>query len=103
MLAKIVNDNAGYLDGRGGLWFFASKLAPMYGLAPTFNPLFKHCYPVASMYQAYSRKPKQLLANIGSARDMPITVRPQGPVGAQASVRDGLTRGQCSLAWVGAA
>ncbi|TWS03029.1 hypothetical protein FIV36_17090, partial [Pseudomonas extremaustralis] len=96
MPAKIVNDNAALQRVRVAWVFFASKLAPMYGLAPTFNPLFKHCYPVASMYQAYSRKPKQLLANIGSARDMPITVRPQGPVGAQASVRDGLTRGQCS-------
>ncbi|TWS00098.1 hypothetical protein FIV36_28630, partial [Pseudomonas extremaustralis] len=63
MLAKIVNDDACNQDARGALRFFASKLAPMYGLAPTFNPLFKHCYPVASMYQAYSRKPKQLLAN----------------------------------------
>ncbi|MNE04616.1 hypothetical protein D3C80_971530 [compost metagenome] len=35
----------------------ASKLAPMYGLAPTVYLLFKHCYPVASMYKAYSRKP----------------------------------------------
>ncbi|MDG2971290.1 hypothetical protein PUN49_30320, partial [Pseudomonas extremaustralis] len=63
MLAKSVNDNACIQDERGVFEYFASKLAPMYGLAPTFNPLFKHCYPVASMYQAYSRKPKQLLAN----------------------------------------
>ncbi len=28
MLAKIVNDNAGHLTPRGGLRFFASKLAP---------------------------------------------------------------------------
>ncbi|AHC36253.1 hypothetical protein J2X88_002261 [Pseudomonas extremaustralis] len=28
MLAKIVNDNAGILDARGDLKFFASKLAP---------------------------------------------------------------------------
>ena len=103
MLAKNVLTTRSSSMPALSLTTFASKLAPMYGLAPTFNPLFKHCYPVASMYQAYSRKPKQLLANIGSARDMPITVRPQGPVGAQASVRDGLTRGQCSLAWVGAA
>jgi len=29
----------------------------MYGLTSTVYPLFEHCYPVASMYQAYSRKP----------------------------------------------
>ncbi|PRB93392.1 hypothetical protein, partial [Pseudomonas cedrina] len=34
--------------GAFSLATFASKLAPMYGLAPTFNPLFKHWYPVAS-------------------------------------------------------
>ncbi|KRP69041.1 hypothetical protein TX23_24240, partial [Pseudomonas paralactis] len=56
MLAKNVNDNACFLNKRGAFEFFASKLAPMYGLAPTVNPLFKHWYPVASMYQAYSRK-----------------------------------------------
>ncbi len=28
MLAKNVNDNAGFLDAHGVLWFFASKLAP---------------------------------------------------------------------------
>ncbi|MDB5726732.1 MAG: hypothetical protein JWQ16_3486 [Novosphingobium sp.] len=33
---------------------------------------------------------------------MPITFRPQGPVGAKASIRDGLTWGQCFLAGVGA-
>ena len=34
----------------------AGKPAPMYGLAPTVKPAFQHCYPAASMYQAYSRK-----------------------------------------------
>lgn len=34
---------------------------------------------------------------------MPITFRPQGPVAAQASIRDGLTWGQCSSARVEAA
>jgi hypothetical protein len=28
LLAKVVNDDAGILDERGGLRFFASKLAP---------------------------------------------------------------------------
>ncbi len=28
LLAKDVNANAGFLDKRGVLWFFASKLAP---------------------------------------------------------------------------
>ena len=28
MLAKVVNDDVGCLDGRGALGFFASKLAP---------------------------------------------------------------------------
>ncbi|RZO01360.1 hypothetical protein EKG40_27550, partial [Pseudomonas moorei] len=39
MLAMIDNDNAGWQVPRGVLRFIASKLAPMYGLAPTFNPL----------------------------------------------------------------
>ncbi|QFG29952.1 hypothetical protein F6476_12470 [Pseudomonas umsongensis] len=38
MLAMVVNDNEGSLAPRGALRFFASMLAPMYGLAPTFNP-----------------------------------------------------------------
>src|SRR5437868_12433489 len=33
---------------------------------------------------------------------MPITFRPLRPVGAQASIRDGLTWGQCFLAGAGA-
>ncbi|RZO06191.1 hypothetical protein EKG40_18620, partial [Pseudomonas moorei] len=35
----VVNDNVGHLTPRGALRFIASRLAPMYGLAPTFNPL----------------------------------------------------------------
>ena len=31
--AMVVNDDAGQLIPRGGLWFFASKLAPTGGLA----------------------------------------------------------------------
>ncbi|MGN7442651.1 hypothetical protein [Pseudomonas lactis] len=31
MLAKNVNDNAGFLDERGAFGFFASKLAPTKG------------------------------------------------------------------------
>jgi len=31
LLAKVVNDNAGILEGRGALGFFASKLAPTEG------------------------------------------------------------------------
>jgi hypothetical protein len=33
MLAKNVNDDAGILDARGVLWFFASMLAPTGGVA----------------------------------------------------------------------
>ena len=39
MFAKNVNDNACSLNERGARKFFARKLAPMYGLAPTVNPL----------------------------------------------------------------
>ncbi|RZO02583.1 hypothetical protein EKG40_26245, partial [Pseudomonas moorei] len=35
----VVNDNACLLTQRGVYKSIASKLAPMYGLAPTFNPL----------------------------------------------------------------
>ena len=45
MLARIVNDNAGCLIHSGALRLFASKLAPMYGLAPTFNPAFQTLVP----------------------------------------------------------
>ena len=45
MLAKKVNDNARVLNKRGACTFFASKLAPMYGLAPTFNPAFQTLVP----------------------------------------------------------
>ena len=45
MLAKNVNDNACFLNRRGACEFFASKLAPMYGLAPTFNPAFQTLVP----------------------------------------------------------
>ncbi|MNO86457.1 hypothetical protein D3C76_778530 [compost metagenome] len=38
MLAMVVNDEAGCLIPRGALSSIASRLAPMYGLAPTFNP-----------------------------------------------------------------
>ena len=39
LLAIMANDNAVSLIPRGVLGFIASELAPMYGLAPTFNPL----------------------------------------------------------------
>ena len=45
MLAKNVNGDAGVLNARGALRLFASKLAPMYGLAPTFNPAFQTLVP----------------------------------------------------------
>jgi hypothetical protein len=32
MLAKVINDNAGCLNVRGALWFFASELAPTGGV-----------------------------------------------------------------------
>jgi hypothetical protein len=38
MLAIEANDNAGNLTPRDALRFIANRLAPMYGLAPTFNP-----------------------------------------------------------------
>ncbi|WP_232917551.1 hypothetical protein, partial [Pseudomonas carnis] len=56
LLAKNYQTPRSFRKPALSLTFFASKLAPMYGLAPTFNPLFKHWYPVASMYQAYPRK-----------------------------------------------
>jgi hypothetical protein len=37
MLAMVVNDNAGSLNPRSGLWFFASMLAPT-GLNPISYP-----------------------------------------------------------------
>ena len=63
-----------------------ARPAPMYGLAP-------HCQPALLLNTAARlhlcirpvRGSAWLLANIGSAREMPITFRPQGPVGAQAS------------------
>ncbi len=45
MLAKNVNDDACSLNKRGACEFFARKLAPMYGLAPTFNPAFQTLVP----------------------------------------------------------
>ena len=45
MLAKNVNDNAVNQIDRVAWTFFASKLAPMYGLAPTFNPAFQTLVP----------------------------------------------------------
>ncbi len=39
LLAKIVNDNAGILNARGALRFFASKLAPTGVSARLFNCL----------------------------------------------------------------
>ncbi|AKA86230.1 hypothetical protein VO64_5684 [Pseudomonas synxantha] len=38
MLAKIVNDNAGILDGRNAYGFFASKLAPTGSARQSSNP-----------------------------------------------------------------
>ena len=45
MLAKIVNDNAGIVYERVALEFFASKLAPMYGLALHCQPAFQTLVP----------------------------------------------------------
>ena len=45
MLAKIANDNADNQMKPTRFTLFASKLAPMYGLAPTFNPAFQTLVP----------------------------------------------------------
>src|SRR5690606_23355337 len=46
----------GYFSGILGI--FACGQAPMYGLARCCQPCLEHGYPVASMYQACSRKPR---------------------------------------------
>ena len=45
MLAKNVNDNEGVLNEQGALGFFASKLAPMYGLALHCQSAFQTLVP----------------------------------------------------------
>jgi hypothetical protein len=65
LLAMVVNDNAGELDKRGALESIASRLAPMYGLAPTFNLLLNTAARLHLCIRPVRGSLERLLANIG--------------------------------------
>jgi len=60
-----VNDNACCLNERVARTFFASKLAPMYGLAPTFNLLLNTAARLHLCIRPVRGSLERLLANIG--------------------------------------
>jgi len=63
--AMVVNDNAGEPDERGALEPIASRLAPMYGLAPTFNLLLNTAARLHLCIRPVRGSLERLLANIG--------------------------------------
>ena len=60
-----VNDYAGCLEERVIVDHHRERARSYVWTRPHFQPAFEHCYPVASMYKACSRKPERLLADIG--------------------------------------